>query len=166
MSHGYSHQTCPRYLWLSIRSSAWHPCSQAVQILSLNENTWHFPASPLTSCEIYSSFPLTSSYITVKILTLPSFIHWWDTSWLSLTLDHYPALGWILPIEDGAFQAGYAITDQHTLLEYRTLPNVKPAQETKLITVTQACIKAEGIKVNIYVDGCCAFREIHDLGTL
>lgn len=71
-----------------------------------------------------------------------------------------------LPIEDGAFQAGYAITHQHTLLEYRTLPNVKPAQETKLITLTQACVKAEGIKVNIYVDGCCAFREIHDLGTL
>lgn len=148
-----------------------------MQTLSLNENTRHFSASRLTSCEIlllspshiviyhhqnlnpaflYSLMGHTRTVINTRSLSCPR---------LALSENALPQVdltfhvhGSCLRNEDGAFQAGCAITDQHTLLEYRTLPNVKPAQETKLITLTQACIKAKGIKVNIYVDGCCAFR--------
>ena len=46
--------------------------------------------------------------------------------------------------EDGALQAGYAITDHHELLEYRALPNVKLAHVTAFVALPRACIKAEG----------------------
>lgn len=36
----------------------------------------------------------------------------------------------------------------------------------KLIALTQACIRAEGMKVNIYLDSCYAFRVTHDFAML
>lgn len=68
--------------------------------------------------------------------------------------------------EYGTCQAGYAITDQHKPLEYQAKLNVKSAWMAELIALTQTCIRAEGMKVNIYTDSCCAFRVAHDFGVL
>lgn len=68
--------------------------------------------------------------------------------------------------EYGTCQAGYAITDQHKPLEYQAKLNVKSAPMAELIALTQTCIRAEGMKVNIYTDSCCAFRVAHDFGVL
>lgn len=104
-------------------------------------------ALTLLSCFLY---PLMDCVINTRSLFCPR---------LDLSEKPLPQVDLTLQVsgsylwkEDEAFQAAQAITDQHKPLEYRGLPNISSAHIAELIALTWACLRAEGMKVNIYAD--------------
>uniref|UniRef100_UPI00398F01E9 protein NYNRIN-like n=1 Tax=Pristiophorus japonicus TaxID=55135 RepID=UPI00398F01E9 len=68
---------------------------------------------------------------------------------------------------EGTRISGYAIVNQENqVLESAAFETAYSAQQAELFALTQACILAKDLKVNIYTDSRYAFGVAHDFGQL
>lgn len=122
-----------------------------MQTLPLNKIYSTFLRLNLPPMKSYSFLPLPSPYITVTVLTLPPLptggtphnciIHTRSLSCPRLALPENPLsqVDLTLPVHDSHLpkEAGYAVTVQHEVLEYRGLPNAKSAHVTEFMALTR-----------------------------
>ncbi|XP_078529603.1 protein NYNRIN-like [Lissotriton helveticus] len=65
----------------------------------------------------------------------------------------------------GELVAAYAVTTETEVIETHRIDTLS-AQAAELVALTQACIRAKNLKVNIYTDSRYAFGVVHDFGVL
>ena len=68
--------------------------------------------------------------------------------------------------DTGQCQTGYAVVDDHGVVQSSPLPSHYSAQAAELVALTEACKLAEGKTVTIYADSRYAFGVVHDFGAL
>lgn len=138
--------------------------SYKIFLLSASHMTIHHCQNPATLLPLPSDGMPHSCVINMTLLSCPR-LDLSENSLYQVDLTLHVKVSY-LQKEDGAFQAGYAIPDQHKpLAEYWALRNITSAQAAKLTAFTRARIRA-GMKVNIYTDNCYAFQVVHDFDML
>ncbi|TKS65903.1 putative nuclease HARBI1 [Collichthys lucidus] len=68
--------------------------------------------------------------------------------------------------QSGLNKVGFAVCDDHSIVQSGSLPSNYSAQAAELIALTAACTLAKGRSVTIYTDSRYAFGVVHDFGAL